>query len=192
MVQKLKQVVCPLVCLRYMSKVPGAIPISSTSHSVSLPISKYEFRNDDSEKYEAGVSFISQLPFDIPATNQIVNVCWESGSRKWDVLVDTLFLFNISFALYFCQTFKSLLIKMSVIKPIFDPGVGYGIIVGVGAVFALGMSSVSWGLSRFFDEKQTSEMFMTAKHSVKIGLTASAVVSSWTIAATLLTSTTGK
>lgn len=31
---------------------------------------------------------------------------------------------------------------------------------------------------------------MTAKHSVKTGLTASAVVSSWTIAATLLTSTT--
>lgn len=31
---------------------------------------------------------------------------------------------------------------------------------------------------------------MTAKHSVKSGLTATAVVSSWTIAATLLTSTT--
>jgi SSS family transporter len=33
-------------------------------------------------------------------------------------------------------------------------------------------------------------MFMTAKHSVKSGLTATAVVSSWTIAATLLSSTT--
>jgi urea-proton symporter len=32
-------------------------------------------------------------------------------------------------------------------------------------------------------------MFMTAKRSVKTGLVASAVVSSWTIAATLLTST---
>lgn len=81
---------------------------------------------------------------------------------------------------------------MSAIQPIFNSGVGYAIILGVGAVFALGMSLVSWGLGRFFDEKQTSEMFMTAKHSVKVGLTASAVVSSWTIAATLLTSTTGK
>lgn len=78
------------------------------------------------------------------------------------------------------------------IIPTFDKGVGYGIVVGVGAFFAVGMCLISWGLSHFFHEKQTSEMFMTAKHSVKIGLTASAVVSSWTIAATLLTSTTGK
>jgi hypothetical protein len=98
----------------------------------------------------------------------------------------------ISFPPYFYRILQHLSIRMSEIKPIFDSGVGYGIIVGVGALFALGMSLVSWGLSRFFDEKQTSEMFMTAKHSVKIGLTASAVVSSWTIVATLLTSTTGK
>jgi len=78
------------------------------------------------------------------------------------------------------------------IQPIFGQGVGYGIIVGVGALFAIGMSAISWGLARFFAEKQTSEMFMTAKHSVRTGLTASAVVSSWTIAATLLTSTTCK
>lgn len=77
------------------------------------------------------------------------------------------------------------------IPPVFGEGVGYGIIVGVGSAFALGMGAVSWGLERYFAEVQTSEMFMTAKHSVKTGLTASAVVSSWTIAATLLTSTTG-
>ncbi|KUJ13090.1 Na+/solute symporter [Mollisia scopiformis] len=76
------------------------------------------------------------------------------------------------------------------IPPVFSEGVGYGIIVGLGAAFALGMGAVSWGLERYFAEVQTSEMFMTAKHSVKTGLTASAVVSSWTIAATLLTSTT--
>ncbi len=40
------------------------------------------------------------------------------------------------------------------------------------------------------NEVQGSEMFMTAKRSVKTGLVASAVVSSWTIAATLLTSST--
>ncbi|KAJ5248716.1 sodium/proline symporter [Penicillium chermesinum] len=69
-------------------------------------------------------------------------------------------------------------------------GVGYGIVIGVGAIFAIGMSLTSWLLSRYMNEVQDSEMFMTAKHSVKSGLTASAVVSSWTIATTLLTSTT--
>lgn len=74
--------------------------------------------------------------------------------------------------------------------PPLSQGVGYGIVIGVGAVFALGMSATSWALSRYMNEIQDSEMFMTAKHSVKSGLTASAVVSSWTIATTLLTSTT--
>ncbi|EXJ80454.1 hypothetical protein A1O1_08599 [Capronia coronata CBS 617.96] len=78
---------------------------------------------------------------------------------------------------------------MSAVEPILGQSVGYGILCGAGAVFALGMTLVSIGLSRYFAEKQTSEMFMTAKHSVRTGLTASAVVSSWTIAATLLTST---
>ncbi|KIW81907.1 hypothetical protein Z517_04933 [Fonsecaea pedrosoi CBS 271.37] len=76
------------------------------------------------------------------------------------------------------------------IEPPFSQGFGYGYIIGVGALFAIGMCVVSWGLSHFFAEKQTSEMFMTGKRSVKIGLTASAVVSSWTTAATMLTSTT--
>lgn len=75
------------------------------------------------------------------------------------------------------------------VAPPFSQGVGYGIIVGLGGVFAIGMSLVSLFMSKYFAEKQDSEMFMTAKHSVKTGLTASAVVSSWTIAATLLSST---
>jgi Na+/proline symporter len=76
------------------------------------------------------------------------------------------------------------------IAPPLSAGVGYGIVVGVGALFAIGMSLTSWLLSTYMNEIQDSEMFMTAKHSVKAGLTASAVVSSWTIATTLLTSTT--
>lgn len=66
------------------------------------------------------------------------------------------------------------------IEPVFSYGVGYGLVVGVGAAFAVGMSTISWGLAKSFAETQTLEMFMTAKHSVKTGLTASAVVSSWT------------
>ena len=45
-------------------------------------------------------------------------------------------------------------------------------------------------LARFKNEVQGSEMFMTAKRSINTGLIASAVVSSWTVAATLLTSCT--
>ena len=69
-------------------------------------------------------------------------------------------------------------------------GAGYGIIVGFGALFAIGMWLVTLLLARFHNEVQGSEMFMTAKRSVGTGLVASAVVSSWTIAATLLTSST--
>lgn len=76
--------------------------------------------------------------------------------------------------------------------PIFSEGVGYGLIIGLGALFAVGMSFISLMLSRLMSEVQDSEMYMTAKHSVKVGLVASAVVSSWTIAATLLSSTTGR
>lgn len=42
---------------------------------------------------------------------------------------------------------------------------------------------------RYQQEVQTSEMFSTAGRSVKSGLVAAAVVSSWTWAATLLQST---
>ena len=43
-------------------------------------------------------------------------------------------------------------------------------------------------LKRYNNEVQTSEMFSTAGRTVKSGLVASAVVSSWTWAATLLQS----
>ncbi|KAF2089141.1 Na+/solute symporter [Saccharata proteae CBS 121410] len=79
---------------------------------------------------------------------------------------------------------------MGASPPFFEPSVGYAMIIGMGAAFAIGMSLLSWGLSRYLAEVQTSEMYMTAKHSVKTGLVATAVVSSWTIAATLLSSTT--
>lgn len=73
----------------------------------------------------------------------------------------------------------------------FSPGVGYGLIIGLGAIFAIGMSCLSVLLARYTAEHQSSEEFLTVKHSVKTGLVASAVVSSWTLAATLLSSTTG-
>ncbi|KAI0509636.1 Sodium:solute symporter family-domain-containing protein [Xylaria bambusicola] len=67
-------------------------------------------------------------------------------------------------------------------------GVGYGIVLGLGTLFALGMILVTVILKRYNSERQTSEMFNTAGRTVKSGLVGSAVVSSWTWAATLLQS----
>ncbi|KAI1766737.1 Na+/solute symporter [Hypoxylon sp. FL1150] len=69
-----------------------------------------------------------------------------------------------------------------------DQGVGYGIVLGLGIAFALGMILVTFILKRYNSELQTSEMFTTAGRTVKSGLVGSAVVSSWTWAATLLQS----
>lgn len=52
-----------------------------------------------------------------------------------------------------------------------------------------GMILVTFILRRYNSELQTSEMFTTAGRTVKSGLVGSAVVSSWTWAATLLQST---
>ncbi|CAG8638451.1 9504_t:CDS:2 [Ambispora gerdemannii] len=75
-------------------------------------------------------------------------------------------------------------------KNVLDQGVGYGIVLGFGAFFAIVMSLLTLAQKRYLSEYQTSEMFMTAHRSVKTGLVASAVVSSWTWAATLLQSST--
>ncbi|KAF7557743.1 hypothetical protein G7Z17_g459 [Cylindrodendrum hubeiense] len=76
------------------------------------------------------------------------------------------------------------------IFPVFHSGVGYGIIVGLGGLFAILMTLTTFALRRYFSEVQDSEMHLTAKRSIKAGLIASSVVSSWTLSATLLTSTT--
>lgn len=51
------------------------------------------------------------------------------------------------------------------------------------------MTFITFLCKRYLHEVQTSEMYMTAQRTVKTGLVASAIVSSWTWAATLLTST---
>ncbi|MCJ1398376.1 hypothetical protein MMC11_001574 [Xylographa trunciseda] len=72
--------------------------------------------------------------------------------------------------------------------PPLSQGFGYGIVLGLGFAFAFGMILTTWVLKRYQNEVQTSEMFSTAGRTVKSGLVASAVVSSWTWAATLLQS----
>ncbi|KAL0264346.1 urea active transporter [Diplodia seriata] len=72
--------------------------------------------------------------------------------------------------------------------PPLSQAVGYGVIIGLGFAFAFGMILTTFVLKRYNYELQTSEMFSTAGRTVKSGLVASAVVSSWTWAATLLQS----
>lgn len=68
-------------------------------------------------------------------------------------------------------------------------GAGYAVVVGLGFVFAFGMILTTYVLRRYQKEVITAEEFATAGRSVKTGLIAAAVVSSWTWAATLLQST---
>lgn len=56
--------------------------------------------------------------------------------------------------------------------------------------FAIAMVGISYLLGIYVNETQDSEMLSTAKRSIKTGLVASSVVSSWTIGATLLLSCT--
>ncbi|KAF3025949.1 hypothetical protein E8E14_014964 [Neopestalotiopsis sp. 37M] len=73
-------------------------------------------------------------------------------------------------------------------KPPLPQGVAYGLVCGFGIVFALTMNIITWVSRKYLHESTDTNMLMTAKKSVKSGLVAAAVVSSWCYAATLLNS----
>ncbi|XP_078446066.1 urea-proton symporter DEGRADATION OF UREA 3 (DUR3) [Wolffia australiana] len=73
-------------------------------------------------------------------------------------------------------------------KAVLSQGVGYGVILGFGAFFAVFTSFLVWIEKRYVGSKHTSEWFNTAGRSVKTGLIASVIVSQWTWAATILQS----
>ncbi|KAJ5925537.1 solute symporter family transporter, partial [Penicillium verhagenii] len=74
---------------------------------------------------------------------------------------------------------------------VLPPSAGYGIVIGIGGIFALFMLSLTWMQNRYtrFSTNQAEE-FNTASRSVKPGLISAGIVSSWTWSATLLTSST--
>lgn len=74
---------------------------------------------------------------------------------------------------------------------VLPPGAGYGIVIGIGGIFAVFMLSLTWLQNRYtqFSTHQAEE-FNTASRSVKPGLISAGIVSSWTWSATLLTSST--
>ncbi|KAF4549849.1 Urea active transporter-like protein [Elsinoe fawcettii] len=74
---------------------------------------------------------------------------------------------------------------------VLSPGFGYGIVIGIGAFFALMMIGLTYLQNRYtLYSTGQSEEFNTASRSVKPGLIAAGIVSSWTWSATLLTSST--
>ena len=73
---------------------------------------------------------------------------------------------------------------------VLDESIGWFIVVGLGAVFA-GVISLEIKLEeKYLGHVQNSEWFNTAGRIIKTGLTAAAIVSAWTWAATLLQSST--
>jgi len=70
-------------------------------------------------------------------------------------------------------------------------GAGYGIVIGIGGFFAVLMLCITYVQNRYtaYSTGQAEE-FSTASRSVKPGLIAAGIVSSWTWSATLLTSST--
>ncbi|CAL8155463.1 unnamed protein product [Prunus armeniaca] len=73
-------------------------------------------------------------------------------------------------------------------KPVLNQGVGYSVILGFGAFFAVFTSFLVWLEKRYVGSKHTSEWFNTAGRNVKTGLIANVIVSQWTWAATILQS----
>ena len=68
--------------------------------------------------------------------------------------------------------------------------VGWFIVVGLGLIFAVVISIEIKLEEKYLGVKETSEWFNTAGRVIKTGLTAAAIVSAWTWAATLLQSST--
>jgi len=73
---------------------------------------------------------------------------------------------------------------------VLDESIGWFIVVGLGAVFAVVISLEIKVEEKFLGVTKTSEWFNTAGRVIKTGLTAAAIVSAWTWAATLLQSST--
>ncbi len=66
------------------------------------------------------------------------------------------------------------------INPPLSQAVGYVVVVAIGFVIAIAMVFVTRLMKKTVGEDNTkTEMFMTANRSVRTGLTASAVISSW-------------
>ncbi|WFD36643.1 hypothetical protein MCUN1_003530 [Malassezia cuniculi] len=80
--------------------------------------------------------------------------------------------------------------ESSIVPPL-SQGWGYGVIIGIGMAFAVVMMGVTHLLRKYAHEDNNSfETYSTAGRSVGVGLTATAVISSWAWSTALLSSST--
>ncbi|KAF1846190.1 SSS family solute:Na+ symporter [Cucurbitaria berberidis CBS 394.84] len=76
---------------------------------------------------------------------------------------------------------------MSDVQAPLPQGAGYGVVVGLGVTFALGMIWVTKAMKKSFNEDNNStETFMVANRSVGTGLTSAVVIASWLYSTALL------
>ena len=77
------------------------------------------------------------------------------------------------------------------IDPPLLQGWGYGVIIGIGIAFAIAMMGITHLLRKYSREDNSNfETYSTAGRSVGVGLTATAVISSWAWSTALLSSST--
>ncbi|KPV76209.1 uncharacterized protein RHOBADRAFT_34830 [Rhodotorula graminis WP1] len=75
---------------------------------------------------------------------------------------------------------------------ILSEGVGYGVVLGIGFFFAALMCGLTWIQNKYTTRRTASVAeFASASHSVKPGMIACAIVSSWTWAATCVSTAQG-
>lgn len=78
----------------------------------------------------------------------------------------------------------------SIVPPL-SQGWGYGVIIGIGIAFAVSMMGITFLLRKYNHEDNSNfETYSTAGRSVGVGLTATAVISSWAWSTALLSSGT--
>ena len=106
------------------------------------------------------------------------------------LLLGSLFVVSLIFAMMPDAEAAGVIEGEFKLGEVLDESIGWFIVVGLGAVFAGVISAEIKLEEKYLGHVQNSEWFNTAGRVIKTGLTAAAIVSAWTWAATLLQSST--
>ena len=110
--------------------------------------------------------------------------------RKPVLLLGSLFVVSLIFAMMPSAEAAGVIEGEFKLGEVLDESIGWFIVVGLGAIFAGVISAEIKFEEKYLGHVQNSEWFNTAGRIIKTGLTAAAIVSAWTWAATLLQSST--
>jgi len=110
--------------------------------------------------------------------------------RKPVLLLGSLFAVSLIFAMMPNADAAGVIEGEFKLGEVLDESIGWFIVVGLGAIFAGVISAEIKFEEKYLGHVQNSEWFNTAGRIIKTGLTAAAIVSAWTWAATLLQSST--